>query len=262
MLLAVDIGNTNVVVGIFDHGQMITGWRLETIRHRMPDEWWALLSVLAAQEAQGIDLRAIRGAVVASGVPTLTAAFSDLIHRRLGVDPVIVSAALDLGIRVRTDNPMEVGPDRLANAVAVHARYPGPSIVVDSGTATTFDVVSAEGDYLGGAIAPGVTVALDALTQRAARLSAVEIAVPPHAIGRNTTHSIQSGTVLGYIGLIEGLIARISAELGARPTVIATGGLGRIFVDHTPAIDAYEPDLTLIGLNLIYERLESRRVPD
>lgn len=253
MLLAVDIGNTNIVVGIFQGDRLLTSWRFETDRARMADEWWALLTTLAAGDR--IDLRGIEGAIVASGVPQLATTFQELITQRLGREPIQVSAALDLGIRVRVDNPMEVGADRLANAVAAHHRDPGAWVVVDFGTATTLDVVSPEGDYLGGAIAPGVLVALEALTARAARLHAVDLVIPERAIGRNTRQAIQSGTMLGYLGLIEGLLARVSAELGETPNVIATGGLGRLFLSHSPAIPAYDPDLTLTGLRLIYQRL-------
>lgn len=253
MLLAADIGNTNVVVGIFDDGDLLATWRFETEHQKMADEWWALLATLAPRE--GIDLGRIDGVILASGVPVLTATFTEMARRRVGCEPIVVSAALDLGIGVLIDNPAEAGADRLANAVAARARYGGPAIVVDSGTATNFDVVSAEGDYIGGAIAPGVTIALRALTSRAARLTAVDLALPPRAIGRNTTHSVQSGTVFGYIALIEGLLQRITAELGQQPIVIGTGGLGRLFADHIPAIQVYEPNLTLIGLRLIYERV-------
>jgi type III pantothenate kinase len=254
MLLAIDVGNTNVVIGIFGDPELLASWRVEADRDKTPDEWWALLRTLAAADA--VDLQEIRGAILASVVPRLTGAFAQMIKRRFHLDPVIVDGDTDLGVRIRAESPAEVGPDRLVNAVAAHALYPGPAVIVDFGTATTFDVVTAEGDYLGGAIAPGVTVALEALTGRAARLIAVDLTVPEWAIGRNTTQSIQSGTMLGYIGLIEGLIARISRELGVTPTVIATGGLGGIFTGQTPAIEVYEPDLTLVGLRLIYERLQ------
>lgn len=253
MLLAVDIGNTNIVVGIFQGDRLLRSWRFETDRARMADEWWALLTTLAASD--GIDLRAIEGAIVASGVPQLASTFQELITQRIGREPIQVSAALDLGIRVRTDNPMEVGADRLANAVAAHHRGPGAWVVVDFGTATTLDVVSPEGDYLGGAIAPGVLVALEALTARAARLHAVDLVVPERAIGRNTRQAIQSGTMLGYLGLIEGLLTRVTAELGETPNVIATGGLASLFISHSPVIPAYDPNLTLTGLRLIYQRL-------
>ncbi len=256
MLLAIDIGNTNVVVGIFDGERLVHAWRLETERGKMPDEWWVLLSVLAANS--GVDLQALHGAVIGSVVPRLTSAFREMIQRHLGVEPIVVSAALDLGITVAVDNPAEAGADRLANSVAAYTLYPGPSVVVDLGTATSFDVTNERGEYLGGAIAPGITVALEALTARAARLFAVDLVVPERAIGRNTTQSIQSGLMLGYIGLIEGLLSRIARELGAEPTVIATGGLGALVTAHVPMIDVYEPDLTLIGLRLIYERLREQ----
>lgn len=253
MLLAVDIGNTNVVVGIYEGAQLVTAWRLATQRAKMPDEWWATLSILAGEEQ--VDLHDLDGAIIASVVPRLTEMFTEMIERRIGHPPIVISGTMNLGIRVRADNPAEVGADRLANTIAAFERYGGPAVVVDFGTGTNFDVVSAEGDYLGGAIAPGITLALEALTGRAARLTAVELEVPDHVIGRNTIHSVQSGTVLGYIGLVEGLLTRIARELGAEPVVIATGGLGRVIAAHTHAIDAYEPDLTLDGLRILFERL-------
>jgi type III pantothenate kinase len=223
----------------------------------MPDEWWATLSVLARDE--GIDLHQLTGSILASVVPRLTETFVEMIERRIGRPPIIVSARLDLGIPVRIDNPFEVGADRLADAVAAEARHGSPAVVVDFGTGTNFDVVSPDGAYIGGAIAPGVKLALEALTGNAARLTAVELTLPPAAIGHNTIHAVQSGTVLGYLGLVEGLLARIERELGAKPTVIATGGLGGIFAAHSAAIDTYEPDLTLEGLRLIYGRVNGAR---
>jgi type III pantothenate kinase len=258
MLLAIDIGNTNVVVGIFHGDRMITSWRLATERARMADEWWSILSTLAVSDA--VDLASLDGAILSNVVPRLTPAFTDMLQTRLGRVPVIVNSQLDFGIKILIDNPAEVGADRLANTVAAFAHHGGPAVVVDFGTGTNFDVVSSEGNYIGGAIAPGLTLALEALTSRAARLSAVELAVPDHAIGRSTIDSVQSGTVLGYIGLIEGLLARITAELGTKPFVIATGGLGGVIAPHTEAIDTYEPDLTLDGLRIIFERVAGRAI--
>lgn len=257
MLLAVDIGNSNVVVGVFHDDGHLTSWRFETNRARVGDEWWALLVTLA--QSDGIDLHQLEGSIIASGVPRLSTTFRQLITTRLGHEPIEVNAGIDLGIDVRTDYPMEVGPDRLANAVAAYHRGPGPWVVVDFGTATTLDVVSADGAYLGGAIAPGVMIALEALTGRAARLSAVDLDLPERAIGRNTTEAIQAGTFLGYVGLIEGLLNRICAELGTAPRVVATGGLGALFTQHSAAIAEYDPDLTLIGLQLIYRRMTAQR---
>lgn len=260
MLLAIDIGNTNVVAGIYGNERLVTSWRLATERARMADEWWAIFSTLAQHD--GVDLRSLDGAILSSVVPRLTPAFTDMLAMRLDREPVIVSSKLEFGIKIRIDNPAEVGADRLANTVAAFARHGGPTVVVDFGTGTNFDVVSAEGDYIGGAIAPGLNLALEALTSRAARLSAVELAVPEHAIGRNTIESVQSGTVLGYIGLIEGLLARIANELGDSPFVIATGGLGGVIAPHSDAIDSYEPDLTLDGLRIIFERVSQAKLAD
>jgi type III pantothenate kinase len=256
VLLAIDIGNTNVVVGIFKGDQILTSWRLATERTRMADEWWAIFATLA--NSDNVDLATLDGAIFSSVVPRLTPVFVELCRERLHREPVVVNAGLDFGIGVLIDNPSEVGADRLANTVAAFTRHGGPAVVVDFGTGTNFDVVSASGDYIGGAIAPGLTLALEALTSRAARLSAVELAVPERAIGRDTFSSVQSGTVLGYIGLIEGLLARISQELGEKPVVIATGGLGGVIAPHTDAIDTYEPDLTLHGLRIIFERIRLR----
>jgi type III pantothenate kinase len=253
MVLAVDIGNTNVVIGVFRGGELLASWRLAAARDRTPDEWWVLLGGVAG--ADRVDLGEIDGAILASVVPRLTRSIADMVRRRLGLEPFIVDPGTDLSVAIRVENPAEVGADRLVNVVAARTRFSRPCVVVDFGTATTFDVISAAGDYLGGAIAPGFTGALDALTSQAARLTAVDLEVPAQAIGRNTTQSIQSGALLGYVGLIEGMVKRISGELGAVPTVVATGGLGALFVDQTTVIHVYEPDLTLIGLNLVYERL-------
>lgn len=253
MLLAIDIGNTNVVVGIYDDDRLVSSWRLATERARMADEWWSIVSTLAATDS--VDLHSLDGAILSSVVPRLTPAFTEMIELRLERRPIIVGSQLDFGVEIRIDNPAEVGADRLANTVAAYTRHGGPTVVVDFGTGTNFDVVSDAGDYVGGAIAPGLTLALEALTARAARLSAVELAIPEHAIGRNTVDSVQSGTVLGYIGLIEGLLKRIADELSATPFVIATGGLGGIIAPHTDAINVYEPDLTLEGLRIIYDRV-------
>jgi type III pantothenate kinase len=253
VLLTIDIGNSNVVLGLFVQDDLVASWRLASDRERMPDEWWAQIHAISDSEA--IDLRLVRGAIVSSVVPRMTAKFRELIEQRVGVTPHVVSTRLDLGIEVQTDNPEEVGADRIVNSVAARSLYSTPCIVVDFGTATTFDVVSREGNYVGGAIAPGVQLALDALTGRAARLSAVELLIPERAIGRTTIHSVQSGTVLGYLGLVEGLLARISAELGTQPSIISTGGLGDLFYRSSSMIEAYEPDLTLVGLKLLYRHL-------
>jgi type III pantothenate kinase len=209
-------------------------------------------------EAEGLSLDDASGAIVSSVVPRLTPKIQSMVRERLDLEPIIVSHQLDLGIGVRMDNPAEVGADRIVNSIAVQHMYHAPAIVVDFGTATTFDIVSRDGDYVGGAIAPGVQLALDALTGRAARLSAIELNVPEHAIANNTVHAVQSGTVLGYVELVNGMLKRITAELGGDPAIVATGGLGKLFNEHCPLIQAWEPDLTLIGLRLIFQRLNHR----
>ncbi len=255
MLIAIDAGNSNIVIGVFNDDSLSHVWRLATDADRMPDEWWAVLQPLC--ESDRIDLDQATGAIIASVVPRLTPKLVEMVRTRLGLEPIVVSSDLDMGIGVETDNPWEVGADRIVNSVAVQHLYHAPAIVVDFGTATTFDVISPHGSYIGGAIAPGVQLALDALTGRAARLSSVELVVPEQAVGTNTVLSVQSGTVLGYVELVNGMLTRISAELGGDPAIIATGGLGRMFEQHCPLIQAWEPDLTLVGLRLIHEHLTS-----
>lgn len=256
MLLLIDIGNTNVVFGIWDGQRYVRRWRVATDRSRMPDEWWVVLHSLASSD--GINLDGISGAILSSVVPSLTRWVAGMTRDRVGVDPLIVNAGSNLGITVRTDNPAEVGADRLVNAVAAFNAYGGPSIVIDFGTATTFDVISRDAEYIGGAIAPGVRLAHDALIAHAAQLSSVELTFPARAIGTTTVTSMQSGIMLGYASLIDGMIERIEADLGERATVVATGGLGELFVDVCPRIAAYVPDLTLDGLRIIWERSTPR----
>jgi type III pantothenate kinase len=251
VIITIDAGNSNVVFGVFDNECLTHVWRFATDADRMPDEWWALLTTLSTDD--GVDFSEVSDAIIASVVPRLTAKIVAMVRDRIHVDPIIISKDLDMGIGVHTDNPEEVGADRIVNSLAVQHLYHAPAIVVDFGTATTFDVVSAEGNYIGGAIAPGVQLALDALTGRAARLSAIELNVPAHAIGSNTVHSVQSGTVLGYVELVNGMLNRIASELNGNPAIIATGGLGQLFEQHCPLIQAWEPDLTLIGLRLIHQ---------
>jgi type III pantothenate kinase len=256
VLLTIDAGNSNVVVGVFTGDRLTHVWRFATDADRMPDEWWTLLSTLSAGDS--VSLYEATGAIIGSVVPRLTPKIVTMVRDRIQIEPIVVTRDLNLGIGVQTDNPEEVGADRIVNSLAVQYLYHAPAIVVDFGTATTFDVVSAEGNYIGGAIAPGVQLALDALTGRAARLSAIELDVPDRAVGSNTIHSVQSGTVLGYVELVNGMLNRISAELGGNPAIIATGGLGKLFEEHCPLIQAWEPDLTLVGLRLIHAHVSSQ----
>lgn len=266
MLLTIDIGNSNITLGVWHEDNWLAHWRLQTVRERTSDEYAVILQALFAQN--GLRFADLEGAALGSVVPTLTGVFEEVCQQALGRRPLVVAPGVRTGVRIRVDNPAEVGADRVINTVAAHRLYGGPAIVVDFGTATTFDVVSAEGDYLGGAIAPGLGIAHDALVQRAARLYRVDLLPPPSAIGRNTVTAMQSGLVLGYIGLIEGLVARIRRELeglSSTPTstsggegrtqvkVIATGGLAEVIARQTPVIEIIAPWLTLDGLRLIYE---------
>jgi type III pantothenate kinase len=256
MLLLIDAGNTNVKFGVSVGDDLVARWRVATNRTSMPDEWWVILNTLAA--ADQVDLGNLDGAVVSSSVPAVTPWLSQMIRDRLDLEPLVVDATTDLGIRVNVDNPREVGPDRLVDVAAAFSKYGGPTIVLDFGTATTLNVVTRDGQFIGGAIAPDIRAAHDALVGRAARLTSVELIMPDRAIGRNTVASMQSGIMLGYLGLIEGLICRIDAEIGEQTTVVATGGFGRLFTDNCPRISVYDPDLTIDGLRLIWTRTQPR----
>jgi type III pantothenate kinase len=258
MLLAINANNTTTLLGLCDpDGEgVLASWRVSTRRERLGDEWYALVTSLLA--TAGHDVATIRAMVLGSVVPTATTALATMARSRLRLEPLVVGPETAGGVRATVDNPREVGPDRLANTAAAFSRYGGPAIVVDFGTATNFDVVSAEGAFAGGAIAPGLMVSLDALTGRAARLYAVDLALPERAIGTNTTSNLQAGAVLGHLAMVEGLIGRIRAELAADAPAIATGGLAPLFIGASPAITHHAPDLTLDGLRLIFRRETGR----
>lgn len=251
MLLAIDIGNTNVKVGIFDGDELRATWNLATGIHRTSDEYSGLL--LGLMERKKISPSKITGVALCSVVPPLLPAFVELCRKYLNTKPLVVEAGVKTGMRIRLDNPREVGPDRVVAAVAAQSLYGKPAIVIDFGTATTFDVVSQEGDYLGGAIAPGIVIATEALYTHTAALPRIRLSSPEQAIGKNTISAMQSGIIFGYIGLIEGLIRRIEQELGRKAKVIATGGQAHLLAHEIPAIEIINPDLTLVGLRLIYE---------
>lgn len=254
MLLAIDIGNTNITLGVWDGRVWKREWRLQTARERTADEFGILLSSLL-RDAQ-LDA-AINNVVLASVVPSLTETFRQLCRQVLEIEPLVVGSQTDTGIEIRTDNPAEVGADRIVNAVAAFHLFQGPCIVIDMGTATTFDVVSAAGELLGVAIAPGLRLAADALIDRAAQLSQVPLQAPPQATGRNTIHAMQSGLIFGYVALIEGMIQRLLREHPDREEkvhIIGTGGLIKLITPHTTIIDLVDPWLTLTGLRVISER--------
>jgi type III pantothenate kinase len=250
-LFCVDIGNTNVVMGLYHGEELEAHWRIATDHHKMADEYAMLVLDLFERSAQ--DSATVDGVIIASVVPPLTSIFQMLSQRYLRQPPLVIDIGTHTGARVLIDNPQEVGADRVVNAVAAHHRYGGPACVVDFGTATTFDAVSAEGNYLGGAIAPGIGIAAEALFQRTAKLPRTDLIRPPAAIGKNTVHAMQSGLLFGYVGLVEGLVARFRAELGPEMKVIATGGLATLIAAETAVIDAVDPWLTLEGLRLIWE---------
>ncbi|MFC1914203.1 type III pantothenate kinase [Chloroflexota bacterium] len=250
MLLAIDIGNTNVTLGVFEDAKLRATWRIATKIRSMADEYGILVVNLLRQ--QGLEVDDVTKVSLCSVVPTLTVIFEELCQKYCRLSPLVIGAGVKTGVSIRMDNPREVGADRIVNAAAAHHLYGGPVIIADFGTATTFDTVSREGDYLGGAIAPSISTGADALFTRTAVLPRVELTRPKHAIGTNTVDAIRSGLVFGYVGLVEGIIARIQAELDEKAKVVATGGYADVIAKETSAIEVINPDLTLIGLRLIY----------
>jgi type III pantothenate kinase len=251
MLLCIDIGNTNITLGLYEGQILGPRWRLATTHDRMPDEFGVQL--IGLFHHNNISPGQVNCAVIASVVPQLTERWVQVCQTYLECNPLVVDANTNTGVRILIDNPQSVGADRIVDAAAVRQLYGGPACVVDFGTATTFDAVSVEGDYLGGAIAPGIGIAADALAQRTAKLPRVDITAPPSPIGRNTVHAMQSGLLYGYIGLVEGMVARFRVELGPEMKIIATGGLAELIAQHTDIIEIIAPWLTLDGLRLIYE---------
>ena len=256
MLLTIDVSNTTIKAGVFRGETLLADWRVATERHKLADEYGILL--LSLFQASGVSAREITGVAISCVVPPLRSVFDQVSRRYLHVAPILVGPDINSGIKLSVDNPSEVGADRVVNVVATHRLYGGPSIAIAFGTATVFDCVSATGEYLGGAIAPGMVGALESLTRSAAQLYQVELLRPPKAIGTNTVHTMQSGLVLGYAGLVEGLVQRLKGEIvppgsDARVTVIATGGLADVIAPETAVIDVVDQYLTLKGLRLIYE---------
>ncbi len=249
-LLVVDVGNTNVVLGIYRGDELVSSWRLATARDRTADEY----GILCRQMVAGSYEEALEGAIVSSVVPPLNSAMSWMIGHYFGVDPLFVEPGVKTGIAINVDNPQEVGADRIVNCAAAYARFGGPTIIVDFGTATTFDVVTADAEYVGGAIAPGVNISADALFARAARLTRVDIKRPASVIGSNTVVNLQSGIYFGYLGLVDGILARMKRELPDLKRIIATGGLASLFEEDSEYIDEVDSELTLKGLKIVYDR--------
>jgi type III pantothenate kinase len=256
MLLAIDVGNTNIVLGVFDGETLVHSWRLQTLRERTSDELGLLVDGLFAHGQ--IDKSGIRGVILGSVVPPLTGTFQAMVARYFGVPTVTIEPGLDTGMPIRYENPSEVGADRIVNGIGAWERFVRgkgrPMIVVDFGTATTLDAISAKGEYLGGAICPGVQISADALFQRAARLPRIDVRKPARIVGRTTVGAIESGLFFGYVGMVEGLVKRMSQELGGNAICVATGGLADVIAPEVPQIEHVDPDLTLHGLRLVWER--------
>jgi type III pantothenate kinase len=256
MLLAVDTGNSETVIGLFELGdkrEPIDTWRLATQADRTSDELALLIQEFLAFHGFSFDTD-IAGVVVASNVPRVTAAFRDMTEKYFGFPAIVLEAGVKTGMPILYENPREVGADRIADAVAAFDLFSGPTIVIDFGTATTFEAISAKGEYLGGAIVPGIDISLDALFGRAAALRRVELVEPRSVIGRTTVESMQSGAVYGYTSMVDGMVARFEKELGAETEVVATGGLSGLIAPLSTTITHHEPWLTLHGLRLIYEK--------
>ncbi len=252
MLLAIDVGNTQTAVGIFKGDELCCHWRISTNKEETADELAITLANLLGLE--NLNLSDINAIIISSVVPHCTISLAEMAHKNLRLEPLIVGPGVRTGIPILYDNPHEVGADRIANAVAAYELYEGPVIVVDFGTATTFDAISEKGEYLGGAIAPGVEVAAQALFSAAAKLSGVELVRPPSPIGKNTQASLQSGIIFGSAGLVDTLVRRIKKEMGDNPKVVATGGLAELMAPECETIDEVNPLLTLIGLKKIYDK--------
>jgi len=252
MLLTIDVGNTNTVLGVFEGAELRVHWRLTTRREQTTDEYGILVRNLFA--TSGLDPAGIEAVALASVVPPLTPVLVALARQYLGQEPLVVGPGVKTGMPILYEPPSDVGADRIVNGVAAFAAYGGPVIVVDFGTATTFDVVTRRGEYAGGVICPGIGISADALFQRAARLPRVDVRHPGRVIGRSTVLSMQSGLYFGYAALCEGLIARVRAEIAEPARVVATGGLAQTLAADIPSIEAVDPVLTLTGLRLIWER--------
>jgi type III pantothenate kinase len=251
MLLAIDVGNTNVTLGLYEGEQLGPHWRLATDHDRMPDEYG--LQLLGLLEHAALTKESLTGVCLASVVPQLTQRVAQACRQYLSQEPLLVDAGVKTGIRIRYEDPRAVGADRVADAVAALRLYGGPACIIDFGTATTFNAVTKDGEYLGGAITAGINLAADALFTHTAKLQRIDLQRPPSVIGRNTTHAMQSGLLFGYVSMAEGMVKRFRDELGEDMKVIATGGLAEIIANETQVIDVLAPWLTLDGLRIIWE---------
>jgi len=251
MLLAIDIGNTNITLGVFREDELLATWRMATDTHRLPDEYGLLL--LNMLPIKGVSPQEVDSIAICSVVPPLTSVFEELGSTYFSVPALVVGTGTRTGVKILYDNPRDVGADRVVDAAAAFTLYGGPVIVVDFGTATVFDAVSGQGEYLGGAIAPGIVVAAESLVQSTSQLRRVELVRPKRVVGTNTIASLQAGLFYGYVSLVEGMVARFKEEMGVDACVVATGGQASLIAQDTTVFDHVNPDLTLIGLQRVYE---------
>ncbi len=252
VLLVIDVGNTNIVFGIYERDHLIKSWRIWTRRDQTPDEFAIVLANLFLQES--LDMKSIKDVIVSCVVPPLIEVITGFARKYLNLEPLFVGPGIKTGMPILYDNPRDVGADRVVNAVAAYEKYKRSCIIVDFGTATTFDYVSERGEYIGGAIAPGILISTEALFQRASKLPRIELVKPKTIIGRNTPHSMQAGIIYGYVGLVDGIVKKMKEEAGGDPMVVATGGLAKIIASESETIKDVDENLTLEGLKIIYYR--------
>ncbi|MBM7588207.1 type III pantothenate kinase [Bacillus pakistanensis] len=252
MIFVFDVGNTNIVLGVYEKDELKYHWRVETNRHKTEDEYGMLVKNLFDHE--GLSFNAIDGIIISSVVPPIMFSLERMCQKYFHVTPLVVGPGIKTGLNIKYENPREVGADRIVNAVAGIHEYGGPLIIVDFGTATTYCYINEEKQYMGGAIAPGIGISTEALYSKAAKLPRIEIARPDHIIGKNTVSAMQAGILYGYVGQVEGIVSRMKAQSSTEPTVIATGGLAALISKESNVIDVVDPFLTLNGLRLIYKR--------